>query len=397
MRFLHTSDWHVGRTIRNHSRADEHRAVLGEIVDMAKQEDVDAVLVTGDIFHERRPPLEAEELVAETLAELARAQIPAVLIPGNHDDPVRLRTLKPLGDLLQVHVVSDPTEDLTSLIIPIAGRNGKVKATEQALIGCLPYLHPHLVLSAAEGAGTSEDMRLSAYQGKLQDYFRALEETIRRRDRQAVSIILAHAHIAECEFGGGEWRSSVFPLHAGLLPPHVHYVALGHLHKPQAIPGAKAQAHYAGSILQMDFGEREQKKSICMIEAHPGKPATVSQIPLSQGKWLFRRSGTAEAILAQAHDFTDAWVEVVLQPDRRNVELVDHIRALPQVISLRFEEPQAGPDTNGETGNRRNGDRPATELFSDYYKTKRKADPEPELVALFARLYQEVSAASDES
>ena len=188
MKFLHTADWHVGRTIRNRSRLDEHQAVFAEIVDIAKQEHVDAVLVTGDIFHERRPPLEAEELVAETLAELARAQIPSVVIPGNHDDPARLRTLKPLGDLVHVHIVSDFSADLASLTVPIAGRDGK----ETALIGCLPYLHPHQVLSAAEGAGTSEDARLSTYQSKVQDYFRALEEGMQRIDRHAVSIILAH-------------------------------------------------------------------------------------------------------------------------------------------------------------------------------------------------------------
>lgn len=394
MKFLHTSDWHVGRTIRNRSRLDEHRAVFAELIAIAKRERVDAVLVTGDIFHERRPPLEAEELVAQTLAALAREQIPSVVIPGNHDDPARLRTLKPLGDLLQVHIVSDFSGDLASLIVPIAGRDGK----EKALIGCLPYLHPHQVLSAAEGAGSSEDVRLSAYQGKVQDYFRALEESIRRTDRQAVSLILAHAHIAECEFGGGEWRSSVFPLNAGFLPAHVQYVALGHLHKPQAIPGAKAQARYAGSILQMDFGEREQKKSVSLVEAHPGKPAVVSQIELRKGKWLLRRSGTAEAILAQTQDFTDAWVEVVLQPDNRTADLVDRVRALPEVIALRFEETET--EKRGGRSLSDNsvsaGERPAAELFSDYYKTKRKADPQPELLALFDRLYQEVSTAADE-
>jgi exonuclease SbcD len=394
MKFLHTSDWHVGRTIRNRSRLDEHRAVFAEICDIARQERVDAVLVTGDIFHERRPPLEAEELVAQTLAALAREQIPSVVIPGNHDDPARLRTLKPLGDLLQVHIVSDFSGDLASLIVPIAGRDGK----EKALIGCLPYLHPHQVLSAAEGAGSSEDVRLSAYQSKVQDYFRALEESIRRTDRQAVSLILAHAHIAECEFGGGEWRSSVFPLNAGFLPAHVQYVALGHLHKPQAIPGAKAQARYAGSILQMDFGEREQKKSVSLVEAHPGKPAVVSQIELSKGKWLLRRSGTAEAILAQTQDFTDAWVEVILQPDNRTADLVDRVRALPEVIALRFAETET--EKRGGRSLSDNsvsaGERPAAELFSDYYKTKRKADPQPELLALFDRLYQEVNTAADE-
>jgi len=393
VKFLHTSDWHVGRTIRNRSRTEEHQAVFAEIIDIAKREQVDAVLVTGDIFHERRPPLEAEEIVAQTLADLARAGIPSVVIPGNHDDAFRIRTLKPFGDLVRVHVVTDFAEDTSSLIVPIPGRDGK----EHALIGCLPYLHPHTVLTAAEGAGTSEDVRLSVYQSKVQEYFRALVEGMQRQNRRAVSIVLAHAHIAECEFGGGEWRSSVFPVNAAFLPAHVHYVALGHMHKPQAIPGTKSQARYAGSILQMDFGEREQQKSVCLIDAHPGKPATVTTIDLMKGKALLRRSGTAETILAQASEFTNAWVEIVLEPDKRTLELVDQVRALPGVIVLRFEEPGEKEERSGETEKRGIGDRPATELFSDYYKLKRKADPDPQLLALFDRLYQEESTAKDET
>ena len=392
MKFLHTSDWHVGRTIRNRSRTDEHRAVFAEIVDIAKQEQVDAVLVTGDIFHERRPSLEAQELVAETLAELARQRIPSVLIPGNHDDPSLLRALRPLGALAQAHIVPEVVEDLSALIVPIPSRAGG----ETALIGCLPYLHPHLVLSTAESVGTTEEARLSAYQVKVQAFFSALVEGIRRRDRGAVSIVLAHLHLLECEFGGGEWRSSVFPVNTGFLPAHVQYVALGHLHKPQIVDNAKSQTRYAGSVLQMDFGERDQKKSVCLITASPGKPATVQEILLNKGKWLLRRTGIAEAILAQARDFTDAWVEVVLSPDKSAIELVDKIRALPEVISLRFAEPQEATTANGERDYRSHAGRPAGELFREYYKSKKKTDPEPQLMALFERLYQEASTASDE-
>ena len=391
MKFLHTSDWHVGRTIRNRSRMDEHRAVFAEIVGIAKQEQVDAVLVTGDIFHERRPVLEAQELVAETLAELARQRIPSVLIPGNHDDPSLLRALKPLGTLAQAHIVPDVVEDLSSLIVPIPARAGG----ETALIGCLPYLHPHLVLSTAESVGMTEETRLSAYQGKVQAFFSALVEGIRRRDRGAVSIVLAHLHLLECEFGGGEWRSSVFPVNTGFLPAHVQYVALGHLHKPQIVENAKSQTRYAGSILQMDFGERDQKKSVCLITASPGKPATIHEILLNKGKWLLRRTGIAEAILAQARDFTDAWVEVVLSPDKPNMDLVDKIRALPEVISLRFAEPQEETTSSDGRDYRSQADRPAGELFREYYKSKKKTDPEPQLMALFERLYQEAATASE--
>ena len=393
MKFLHTSDWHVGRTIRNRSRIEEHQAVFAEIIDIAKHEKVDAVLITGDVFHERRPPLEAEELVAQTLADLARAQIPSVMIPGNHDDPYRLRTLKPLGDLVHVHVVTDFDGDLSSLVVPLQSRDGK----EKAMVGCLPYLSPHAVLTAAEGVGASEDVRLAAYQSKVQDYFRALKSEMDRKDRNAVSLVLAHAHLSECEFGGGEWRSNVFPISASFLPAHVQYIALGHMHRPQPIPSTSSQARYAGSILQMDFGERDQKKSVCLVEVRSGKPAAVTPIDLNKGKWLLRRTGPAEEILNQADDFLDAWVEVVLQPDKRVTELVEQIRALPGVIALRFEELDIKNGHAGEVGKWGNGDRPARELFTDYYRTKRKNDPDPQLLALFDRLYQEESTAKDEA
>jgi len=392
MRFIHTSDWHVGRTIRSRSRMDEHRAVFAEIVDIAKQEQVDAVLVTGDIFHERRPPIAAEELVAHTLAELARANIVSVLIPGNHDDAARLRTLKPLGDLLQVHIIADLSEDPTDLIIPIRDRVQK----EQALVSCLPYLHPHQVLTAAEGTGKSENERLSTYQSKVQDYLRMLEETMLQMDKEAVSICMAHAHISGTEFGGGEWRSSVFPIDPGILPSRVHYVALGHMHEPQKVAGTNAQTRYAGSILQMDFGERGQQKSVCLIDAHPGKPAEVSQIALTKGRSLLRRTGTAEEILSQVQEFANAWVEVVLKSEGQTPELIDHIRALPGVVSLRFEEKQSSDSKSGSVAVPRPHDRPAAELFTEYYKIRRNAEPEPQLIALFERLYREVSTASDD-
>ena len=136
-------------------------------------------------------------------------------------------------------------------------RDGK----EHALDRLLALFHPHTVVTAAEGAGTTEDVRLSTYQSKVQDYFRALEEGMQRLNRHAVSIILAHAHIAECEFGGGEWRSSVFPVNAAFLPAHVHYVALGHMHKPQAIPGAKHKRTMPGRFCKWILANGSSKRA----------------------------------------------------------------------------------------------------------------------------------------
>jgi exonuclease SbcD len=382
MRFLHTSDWHVGRTIRSRSRQSEHEAVFREIIDIAKDQQVDAVLVTGDVFEHRIPPVESEKLVAETLAELARERIQSIVISGNHDDPERLGVLKPLGDIVQVHIVAE-LENLDSLVLSLPSRDGK----ERAAIGCLPYVLPHHVLTAAEGVGKSESERVAAYQSMMKDFFDALKKRI---ENSPISLVLAHLAVDQ-EYGGGEARSGVFEVDKGVLPTGIHYVALGHIHKPHAIEKSSARAYYAGSVLQLDFGRVDQQKSVFIIEAHPQKPAVISAIPLNQGKKLLRRTGTSEEILAQADDFEGAWVEVVLRPEGRALELVDHVRALPGVF-VRFEEPDVKP-THSSISLK---DRSATEIFSDYYKTKRKSDPNPQLLALLARLYQEVSTSADE-
>src|SRR5919108_5417458 len=102
MRFLHTSDWHVGRTIRGRSRIEEFAAVLDELVAIARDQAVDAVLVAGDLFDGRASNADAERLVFETLARLASEKIAVVAIPGNHDSAARWHALRPLLQLLRV-------------------------------------------------------------------------------------------------------------------------------------------------------------------------------------------------------------------------------------------------------------------------------------------------------
>ena len=126
MRFLHTSDWHVGRTIRNRSRMDEHRAVFAEIVEIARREQVDAVLVTGDVFHERRPPLAAEELVAQTLAQLARDNIVSVVIVGGSPADTVVFGRAGRVAIVLVVVVVVVVIVVNCMILNGVGRNGSV-------------------------------------------------------------------------------------------------------------------------------------------------------------------------------------------------------------------------------------------------------------------------------
>src|SRR5438132_10257404 len=134
MRFLHTSDWHIGKPLRNEKRDDEYIGALAEVLDIGKREQVDCVLVAGDIFDSVAPPPEAERIVFDFLRELIGARIPAVVIAGNHDHPRRMNAFSRVLDLMDVHVRGEPATAEEGGVIEIASRDG----VETAVIAALP-------------------------------------------------------------------------------------------------------------------------------------------------------------------------------------------------------------------------------------------------------------------
>jgi exonuclease SbcD len=115
MRLLHTSDWHVGKSIRGLSRADEHRAVLAEMVAIAVERAVDVFVVAGDLFESSAPSPEAEAIVYEALLSLSARDIQVLVISGNHDNARRFEAIRPILALARVHVVARPTTALPRL------------------------------------------------------------------------------------------------------------------------------------------------------------------------------------------------------------------------------------------------------------------------------------------
>ncbi len=136
MRFLHTSDWHIGKPLRNQKRDAEYIAALEEVLSIAKDERVDAVLVAGDVFDSAVPPPEAERIFFHFAGELVGAGIPAVIIAGNHDHPKRMNAYAPVLGRLGIHVVGEPVLADEGGVIELPSRDG----TETAVIAALPWV-----------------------------------------------------------------------------------------------------------------------------------------------------------------------------------------------------------------------------------------------------------------
>lgn len=379
MRFLHTGDWHVGKTLRGRSRADEHRAVLAEIADIADDRKVDTVLVAGDLFDTAAPGPESEEIVYEVLLRLARDRT-VVVIAGNHDNPNRFHAVRPLlglGNVIALPRVARPND---GGVVEVAAKSG-----ERARIVLLPFVSQRGIVKAEELMSQDADEHAGAYAERLG---KVLTELCATADSDAVNLVLAHAMVHGGTMGGGERSAHTvfqYSIPTAAFPRDYHYVALGHLHRAQQL-GDQPPICYSGSPLQLDFAETEDAKSVNVVEANPGQPAKVEQVPLSSGRRLRRVTGSMVALAELADAAGDDFLLVEVQELPRS-GLADDVRELlPNAVEVRVRTPEGGADEP-----RSHGGRAPQELFHDYLADLGASSESVE--ALFGELLEDADAA----
>jgi exonuclease SbcD len=379
MRFLHTSDWHLGKTLKGRSRADEHEAALSEILDLIEREKIDCVLITGDIFDSQAPPPDAERLAFNFFSKLRRLNVEAVVIGGNHDHPKRLAASRDVLGLLDIHVRPDPARPADGGIIEIE------KDGEKALVAVLPFVTAGKIEDATTLMGP-EVARYQAYSERISAICGVLTESF---SSKTINLLLAHMYVDGSETSRSEREIHIakpYAVSAQRFPSTAHYIALGHLHRPQEI-SAPSRTLYAGSILQLDFGEREQKKRVVIIDAHPGKPAKIKSYPLKSGRQLREVTGTLDQLRARAETFGDDWLRVTVKVEIPLPGIADSVREiLPNTLEVRLDYPHIDPQTIEMAGT------DPLELFSRFYKRQRAAEPPQTITKLFSTLYEEAIA-----
>lgn len=333
MKILHTADWHVGKTLRGRSRADEHRAVLDEIVGLAEQEAVDLVLAAGDQFDRAVPSPESEKIVYDALLRLARTGAHVVVIAGNHDNPKRLGALRALLKLADVTAAAFVTA-------PAAG--GVVRRTtasgEAACIALFPFQSKRGIVKAEALMGGDPDDHQKEYAERCRAIARALCADFRA---DAVNLVVGHLTVVGAATGGGERAAHIFDYYvpADIFPATAHYVALGHLHRPQQI-GGRCPIWYSGSPFALDFDERDDEHCVLIVEAEAERPARVRRVPLSAGRPLRMVKGRAHEIEALAGTMRDAYLRVVVE-EPPSPGLAERIREmLPNAVDVIVEAPE---------------------------------------------------------
>jgi exonuclease SbcD len=383
MRLLHTADWHVGKTLVRHSRLEETRAALEELVAIATDEAVDVVLVCGDIYEHLVPSAEAEAVVYDTLLDLERAGIQVVLIAGNHDHPHRLRAIEPLLRRVSIHAVPEARRPEAGGIVEFASRDG----SESLQVAALPWVPERRLFGAEEMMGLQEE----PYQGYATHMQRILEALCAGFERGKLHVLAGHLFISGSKLGGGERDLTVGQIYAvtpQAIPTTPQYVALGHVHRPQRPPGLGARAvRYAGSLIQLDFGEREQEKSVAIVELHPGKPAEIRHVRLTAGRRLLDVSGTFDELGRYQESSESAFLRVTLVCDGPQPGLAERVRELlPHALEVRLDYPHQ-EDPHARAAELRT--LTPRELFARYLRERYATEPDAAQLVLFEELLEE--------
>ena len=405
MKLLHTADWHLGKRLDKFSRLEEQKAVLTEICEIADHENVDAVIVAGDLFDTFNPAAESVDLFYKTLKRLSKDGRRAVIaIAGNHDSPDRIEAPDPLARECGIIFAGYPNTAVA--LFSLKTGLAVTKSGEGFIELKLPAINDPLRLLLTPYAN---EYRLKTYFGhenseeKLRELLSAKWADLASQycDENGVNILVAHFFMMP---EGGEMfdepEGEKPILHVGgaqeiytkNVPQQIQYVALGHLHENQIMDDQTCPVVYSGSPLAFSFNEADLDKFVAVIEAEPGKAVTHRPVKLQKGRRLLRQrfEVIAEAVQwLQAHP--DTLVELTIatetyltsQERKQLLEAHDGVKIIPEIRNADLLEDGHSKSIDLS--------RSIEDLFVDYFETKHGQKPNQRLLDLFKEVLSEES------
>ena len=380
MRLLHTSDWHVGKVLKGHPRLDEQIKALAQIVDVARQERPDLVIVAGDLYDTASPTADATKVVTRALSALKATGADVVAIGGNHDNGPALDALRPWADAAGITLRGAVSANPKDLVVA-----GRTEGGEEWRLVALPFLSQRFAVRASEMFELTDAEATQTYA----DHIARLLETLTAAafTNDSVNLVTTHLTVLGATQGGGEREAHTimgYAVPVSVFPQSAHFVALGHLHRAQTVPGP-CPVHYSGSPLAIDFGETENLPGVSIVDVTKDTAAKVRTVEITAATRLRTIRGT----LADLEQFPDdgSWLRVFVREQPR-AGLREEVQALlPRALEVRID-PAMLPETTTDRPAETRAGRSPRDLFTEYLTSRGHADEAT--LALFGRLYEEV-------
>jgi exonuclease SbcD len=343
MKILHTSDWHLGRSLYGKKRYDEFESFLNWLIQTIIDKNINVLIISGDIFDSGSPSNKAQELYYKFLYEISKTSCKYVIaVAGNHDSPSFLNAPKELLKILNVYVVGSIPENIEDEVITI------YKDNKPILIVCaVPYLRDKEIRIVEPGE-TIESKNQKLVEGIKNHYLDVVSYAVKIRNKFVNNTdhfipIIATGHLFTT---GGKTvdGDGVRELYVGTLsyvdenafPAEIDYLALGHLHIPQTV-GDNKHIRYSGSPIPMGFGEANQTKKLVLLEIKENK-LNIDEISVPTFQTLSKISGDIEKITSNILKLkdtdTNTWLEIEYTGAKHIPDLKEYLEGLVEWSKL---------------------------------------------------------------
>ncbi len=317
MKILHTADWHLGHRLHEQSQFEEQTLFLEWLENYIIQQEIDVLLVSGDIFDSGSPSNQSLEMYYRFLMNLKATTCKSVIITGgNHDSPGTLNAPKPILDALSIKVIGKATEDIKDEVFKIEVNN------EQVIVAAVPYLRDGDIRRAV--AGETFDELIDKYKTALIHHYDAAAEASKEINRKNAPVI-AMGHLFAT---GGSVSDSEQNIYVGTLGhigaedfnTYFDYVALGHLHRPQII-GGNEKVRYSGSPTVLSFSEVGYEKKVIVLTVEDNTICNIEEAIVPRFREFYKITGTVASCIETFNELTTnnynltPWVEIVLKED----------------------------------------------------------------------------------
>ncbi len=398
MKILHTADWHLGKKLDRFSRLEEQTEVLEEIIQIADSQNIDIVVIAGDLFDTFNPPTEAVDLFYKTLKRLSKnGKRPVVAISGNHDSPNFIDAPNPLARECGIILIGQP-----NAIVPLSElQDFSVTKSEEGFIE-IQLKKEDFPIRIFHTAYANE-VRLKTYFGEnkedelntiLKEKWKNISE--KHADSNGVNLLMTHLYMNKKGAEILEEPDGEKPLKIGnadmvfsdAIPQNIQYTALGHLHGFRNIGSAEKPVVYASSPLCYSFSEAGQTKFVSIIDAQPNQTVTYEKKALQSGKKLERKSfKTVDEAILWLNENPKTWVELTMETDtflkaeERKLLYQSHsgiVYLIPKVKNVAQLETSVKEINLSQK---------TEELFADYFKSKNNGlAPNDDLMNLFKEI-----------
>ena len=333
MRLLHTSDWHLGQHFMGKSRQEEHQKFVNWLLQQVEEQQVDAILIAGDIFDTGAPPSYAREIYNQLIVSLHDAGTQLVVLAGNHDSVATLGESRQLLARLGAHVIPAMTDSLEDQLLVLKNRKGE----PATLLCAVPFIRPRDIVQSEAGQ-SAEEKRLNLQQAIQEHYLKLHEYAITRQAQYPYPLpIITTGHLTTVGTSASESVREIFIGSLEALPtqnfPPADYIALGHIHRPQKV-GGKEHIRYCGSPIPLSFDELGHDKEVLLVDLdYQGVNVTALRVPRFQP--LASITGTLEELAAairkaaeQVEPGQTVWLEITVKADHYLADLQSRIQQM---------------------------------------------------------------------